>query len=498
MKQKLMLALEAAELEVDKVADKIEFYDNGTQAQRTEIDSEEPVVPVKSEDDTDPSTDDDNADTVDSDASQDADSPADTSVGDETTDESTEGDADPVKDSEDNSKDTDDAVATATSLEAISLALTDSLRYGGTSKSGIKISQVAIESYLKHIGLKDKTISKEDFSDYADAINSKYHATKKVIGHIGDILGKVWNGIRVSISFSIDILGKIIKKFETGFKGYLKECISLKASLSNMKNLQNQDHKYTNQRVIQNLFSGNLFEPQKTITILNDFAKSYFSNIKSSATISTKNIHFIIENVENRNFTGPSKLIKLPALPDGVRLGKVDGYVPESDSLDTYVYKDKLPGNSLFIVYYPKENNDLEELDDAQRKSKFLLGIGMSEVNIPTESNYLSSRNISPFIDKLEEIANEGIASIRIFNDFLETKKHLANELNKLGKLNEYEIDQHKKNNLDVKEYIRAISSTLQRYDNTYIDGSSKVADLMLRTLKSGTTFVSDNIKFYT
>ena len=492
-----MLALEAAELEVDKVADKIEFYDNGTQAQRTEVDSEEPVVPVKPEDDTDASADDDNAATADSDASQDDGASTDPNATDETTDESTEDGADPVKDSEDNSKATDDTVDAATSLEAISLALTDSLRYGGVSKSGIKITQLAIEGYLAHIGLKDKTISKEDFSDYADSINSKYHATKAVIGHIGNILGRVWNGIRNSISFSINILGKIIKKFETGFKGYLKECISLKSSLVNMKNLQNQDHKYSNARVIQDLFSGNMFEPQKTITILNDFSKSYFNNIKGAATASTKNLYFIIENVKNRNFSGPGKLIKLPSLPDGVNPGKVDGYVPESDSLDTYVYKDKLPGNSLFIAYYPKENNDLAELDDAQRKSKFLLGIEMSEVSVPTESNYLNSRKIAPFIDKLEEIAYEGIASIRVFKDFLEAKKRLAGELNKLGKLNEYKIDQHKKNNLDVKEYIRAISSTLQRYDNTYIDGSSKVADLMLRTLSSGTRFVSDNIKFY-
>ena len=121
----------------------------------------------------------------------------------------------------------------------------------------------------------------------------------------------------------------------------------------------------------------------------------------------------------------------------------------------------------------------------------------MSAPKPANEVNYLEAKKIVEFIDRLEQIANEGLESVRIFYDFLESKKKLANELKKLEGLNEYQVDKHKENNLNVKEYIRAISATLQRYDNTYVSGSSKIAELMISTLKAGTKYTSDSIKIY-
>ena len=528
-RRKLIVSLEAAqELEIDKVAKRAVYYENGTPAQRAKLDAEEPDPPKPEDDSTGDSTDDTSTDDADANSTDDSstdpvddtDDSSDTKSddGDKTSkdddsedpdaepDDKTEEDAkdddsDPVKDSEDNTDALNETVKGAKSLEALALVLEDSMRYGGITPACMAITSIALESTLKHIGFKDKNIKSfglEDFDSFTDSVSSGYNTTKDVIGHISNILSSVWNAVDRSISFSIDILSRIAKKFHTGFSGYLKECGNIKEALRSIKNISNEDSKrYHNTDVIKRLHCGNVFDPLKSVTVLDTFAKAYFTNIRTSATASTKNIYSIIEAVRDSNFTAPNKIIRLPDLPEGVHPGSVSGYTAADSNLESYVYKDKLPGDTVFIAFYPNNDLNLEDLDAAQRESKFILGFDISSSNAPSDVEYLNYKKINSFVDKLEELCREGLSSSRVFYDFLESKKRLASELKKLEKLNGYEIDKHKEKNLDVKEYIRAISATLQRYDNTYIDGSSKIAELMIRTLKSGTKYASDSIKFY-
>jgi hypothetical protein len=445
----------------------------------------------------------------------------DSDEGDEPTETTSMSDvADDIKEDENNDAEVADANDAVATLESIAEELETSLDTGGLSPAAAEITDIAVRSICSRVGIpptEQEVISIEGFK----TASSRIRNTKVAIENIQGYLVTLWQAFVTSIKRGIEWIKNFMATIFNDYHKFKKDIKNLKEAANKIqgKNLVVSKLKFEKAAIIDLLRIGTgTQDVSGNIKKLTDFTKSYFGLVETQRTSVIKNIELIINNF-SKDGIAPSRLILSRLENSFIIKGNLAGYLPLKDTVECYYSRAVLPGNHVFLAYYPSEQIDLNDstklkmFDDALKDSKFSFEIRQGNNATPVlDLPFLPKAELLVLLSNLDSLCDEALSSQKIFEKFVKEKSVIQRSLEQLIKNqnNVSKLDQihnkvgelagrEKETNFDGSSAYTSVSSRMTMLKNTYENGSSKLSALILKTIKGGLAYatecIDENIK---
>lgn len=172
----------------------------------------------------------------------------------------------------------------------------------------------------------------------------------------------------------------------------------------------------------------------------------------------------------------------------------VDGYVPTSEYVNTYVYKYILPGDLVFLGWLPKQDiNEHNDIIESFNNSKMMFGINTDSSNVNDSVEYMSISDLKEMVATLKDICDYGMKLDDTYKNVIKDRNALR------GILNVYmRFLLHAKDKVSIKESLSdLIMLKIAFTDRTNISGSMYVNDYMTRLVTSSLSYLKEAIKIY-
>lgn len=389
-----------------------------------------------------------------------------------------------ASDTETGSEDTTDYNGMATEQYNVSTILFTEAREdyydGNTTSEWFKNQFRTSVAYLKSIGVEytpivARRVRKASIVILTSLIKATFYTSKS---------------INRAINRSFNNFDKLSKDIET-LKTAIDEIKSKENSFALSANSSN------NTKVINNIKIANNVNFVKTAEAYIAFLKDYaeFNINRTKTTIYDTNR--LLVSTDKDQLKSPTSFIDKLELKEHLdRVSNLVGYQPNNEFLDTYVYKNVLPGDLLLIGYCPKDDiTEPSSLKALLRQSTIFFGINQTSKVDLKEAKYLSLNDLKLLLNNLSKI-------IEISLEHTKALKEIDNEKIKI----KYSIKRlimtllDKVNGvleLDDTNITRYMSARIQLIDQCFVVNATDTVELSRRILSSYISFVKENIKAY-
>lgn len=423
--------------------------------------------------------------------------------------------ADDIKEDENNDAEVADANDAVTTLESIAEELENSLDTGGLSPAAAQITDIAVNGICSRVGIvptEQEVIAVEGFK----TASSRIRNTKLAIENIQGYLVTLWQAFVASIKRGIEWIKNFMASIFNDYQKFKKDIKNLKEAANKIEgnNIEVAQLKFEKTPIIDLLkISSGTQDVADNIQHLTTFTGNYFGLVETQRTTVVKNIESVVANL-SKDGIAPTHLI-LPSLSTAfITKGNLAGYTPLKDTVECYYSRAVMPGNHVFLAYYPSDKIDVKDVsklkvfDEALKDSKFSFEIDQIENKTPVlELPILPKAEILVLLTKLETLCDEALKSEKIFKAFTNDKSSIQRSLeqlikneNHVSKLNQIHnkigelAGRERVEKFDGNSAYSSVSSRMTMLKNTYENGSSRLSALILKTIKGGLAYATECI----
>lgn len=378
-----------------------------------------------------------------------------------------------------------------------------------TDIDGIEDAGTALECFLNlHKEALSNNVAVEDLFT---KVNLAYLGEKTLagLGHLKDFgfkygavsLKHVYKGVVTSLNKTV----QAITRGTLAIKKYIDKRIN---SLNNIKNrietarkalelLDDQaDRVVTVKELsqIKKLISGNNMEIESNLKKALKFQRAFFQHLDINVRNSTEASAQLVKNVIEGKVSSPNAVMRETFGFDGFIRKAIEGYKPDSQYLDAFVYRDLLPGNVLFAGYLPIENLDSHEaILEAYSGSKLFFGFSRSETKLVEEYELPTISELKAILDTAEQICDFGIQLEALFLKVIAERETLKKTLSPYVKFLLLA-----KNKVSIRDsMVEYVSYKIKFLDNTSIAGAMYVNDYIVQLLLATLSVVKTGVKEY-
>ena len=333
---------------------------------------------------------------------------------------------------------------------------------------------------------------------YLKELGVEYGPT--VARHVKD--GVFWSANKTLSAIAVGgvSLTRYVRKRINSFKNYNGKIAKLNLALAeynkspNKKSPDPEGLFFKDQKHIAQLKIGNDYNFDKGATELLNLLNSYYAcvtkNVESNI-VGTKNM---VDQIANSEIIAPMKMPVDSISIQGFIKKEDEHYQPPSDKVESLVYKDVLPGNSLFMAFSPKKdlssNMDIEE---AYAHSKIFMAEKVDNVNVPDQMKFIDISKIDAYLKTLEAIANHPLFKEKVYDDMVKARNSLKPNIRKYL---DHLVDS--KEVIDVKNsMVDFLNMKLKFVDSTYVSGTMVLENYTLKYLNASTQYCKALIMSY-
>lgn len=366
----------------------------------------------------------------------------------------------------------------------------------------------------KQIKGDDEKVSKESFSDVSveDFTETKeflLDASKYLIQLGIEVTPKIFSNVYKGViylmikivkllSFSISRLTRFINRHFNNFNtlknniSYIKKTISLLES----KNI-NLDHNnlvYNNKKVIDKIKIHDSVDVLNNVKTLTSFVNEIITSIDDKIL---KDLHILkhLSNLSDKGInTTPIEIMRVEKLSSNFTNNIPAEYKVDLENTVSYGYKNKLPGDLIFITRLPLvKDNNLDRLVNSYSSSKMYFALddkGYQDIN---SINYMSLEDLSNLVDELDKLCNLCLSHESRF-------KNIIHENNQL----KYDIKHYFISLINSNNKISMKDSLIQYYylkygfiDKVYISSCDDIYNYIIATATYIKSYISDNLDIY-
>lgn len=313
-------------------------------------------------------------------------------------------------------------------------------------------------------------------------------AIKKLFKGVLLLMGRI---VRLSFN-SIDIIQRYIARRANSFTSLQQDIVELKKTLTHAKGAEDiANQSFMRQKTINVLKIGKSLDLSENVQIMTDFVSDMVGHIGSHISkdlVVSKHIM----NYSSSGVSMPAKLLVENSFDNVLLKEIVAGFEPEADNVDSFIYRQDLPGDVKFISFLPRD--DISELDDIARaynNSKMFLGFDAESFEDINSINYMTIDELNKFLDKLDALCSVCIEHQSVYKTILSKKKasliwlkHFYNGL--ISSSHKVSV----KDSLLEFIYLKSIF-----IDKVYLVAAMDIHDYSVKVITNGLSFAKDNAK---
>lgn len=218
------------------------------------------------------------------------------------------------------------------------------------------------------------------------------------------------------------------------------------------------------------------------------FQKQFINHTKQHVILTNK----LIEGVIHEQTSAPTNYMTEDVSFDGFVPHVHPNYRPSTDLVESYAYRNVLPGDLCFLGYVPKKGlTNKVEIAEAYRNSRMFFGLNF-QTKEPVEAiPYMSLDDLSRFLEVLLSICETGKEVKQDFETVARYRKGIQWQLKGYMK---YLLQAKEKISIQesMAEYI---SVKTQLLDKVFVAGSVSVHDYIVRLLTASMSFVQASLE---
>lgn len=351
-------------------------------------------------------------------------------------------------------------------------------------------------------------IAEEDWKETAINIGDHLLQAGKYLGHLGltygpDILKHTYKGVVylmgkiVKLLFtSINSTYRYVKRRMQSFDNIKKDINNLKEAISELKNKEEltdlSDIKYTNKGIINTLKIADKVDFNNNIMVLQKFIINTIEQIDKHIKKDISFIMHLTSSTMNNDLKSPDSLMKVESLGSDFTNKAIKGYGTDTELLDSFTYKNVLPGDILFITHIPKQDiTEFNQIIEAYNKSKMFLTLNQETFEVVDSINYMDINGIENYLNTLEKLCDVCIAHEIVYNDIIKLKKQLRFSFKRY--FNAIITSKEKvslKNSLTEYVYLKSMF-----IDKVYLPAAMDIHDYAAKVMVASINYMSENIK---
>lgn len=373
----------------------------------------------------------------------------------------------------------------------------------------VSTADTALESFLQHH--RDAVRSNVSTEALFTKENLAYVGEKTLAGlsHLKDVgfkygavsLKHVYKGVVAALNktFYAITRGTIaLKKYvEKRINSYPNMKERIKAAREALELLDEKSDKKVNfqkEAIFNKLIIGGSLDIENNLKTALRFYEIYFKYLSNNVRSSVQAANQIVKDVVNGNVVAPNSVMKESFTFDGFKPKAVNGYKPPNQFLDSYCYRDLLPGNLLFMGFMPTEMLDThEDIVAAYSDSRLFFAASPDSKENISEIEMPSIEELKKILDLADKICDFGISLEKSFEAVIKEREALKGVLSPYVKF--LLAAQNKVSIRDsMAEYV---SLKVKFLDSTSIAGALYINDYMLQVVTASLSLVKSGIKEY-
>jgi hypothetical protein len=371
---------------------------------------------------------------------------------------------------------------------------------------------VAAESFLRHHQAnRDHTVAQESqFTESNFSPVTRYVGNKTLSGlnylkdvgfEYGPVLLKhVYKGVlyalnktvRAVVQGSVSMTNYVDKKIHS-YDNMKTDLDKIKETLDLLET-QKVDIAFTKDVVINQLKIGANYNFKESVKVAHKFFEDFFNGFEKNVQGNIAVTRNIVSAVVHGQAIQPAQLTyERFNFPNFVRRN-VDGYVPDSDYVNSYAYQFVLPGDLVFVGWLPKQHlTEHDTIIEALNHSKMMVGVNTQASVVKDGVKYLSLSELKEMVRILESICDYGIALDKTYQAVIKNRNSIR------GVMNVYmRFLLAAKRKVSIRDSLADfIAVKIACMDRTHIAGSMYVNDYMVRVVTASLSYLKEAIKAY-
>ena len=385
----------------------------------------------------------------------------------------------------------------------------------GTEEPGMEaLGTLSLESaLLLHQQSRDTMIATEDIftkDNFVAAAGWAGQKAKQAGGYgldlakqYGPVLLKhVYKGIVYAVQKSLkglvvgtEFMVKKVHDYLTSYERFENQIQEAKKTIQLLKEKQEKEKdpgQCTDANIIDLLSikgSANLVNNLKTAQRFFDaYQKQFVEHTKQHVVLTNK----LINGVIHEQTAAPSSYMVEDISFDGFVPHVHPSYRPGSDLVESYAYRNILPGDLCFLGFIPKKGlKDKADIAEAYRNSRMFFGLNFETKESVNSIPLLGLNELDQFLDILLAICESGKV---VKSDFETVARYRQGIQWQLKGYMRYLLQAKEKISIQesMAEYIGIKTQLL---DKVFVAGSVSIHDYMVRLLSASMSFVKASIE---
>lgn len=370
-------------------------------------------------------------------------------------------------------------------------------------------TMLAQEQYAMEGSVTDAAINVGEHGLQALKAGAGY--LKELGAEYGPILLKhVYKGVISALARTAKALvrgGEIIAKY---VKNRMQSYEAIKAKVGKLRQtlelLQNNESSSTDPQsaeekeplyfrkdvVIGSLKIGESLDFGKNLLVAKDMMEGYYGSLSKKVSDTVRSTHHLIDGVMKASVTLPKAVMTDDVTGiQGLTPKQLASYPTENDALASYVYKNVLPGDLIFIMFAPRKDLSSEaDIKSAYANSKTLIGLSEKTAAVPDFAPMATKEQIESALSTIEEICDLGLSHRALFESIVKQRQSLE------GMLKSYlNFLATSKDKISIKQSMSEyVSLKLSFLDKVYVSGAFLLGDYMTRLLTNSLTYYKDSL----
>lgn len=371
-----------------------------------------------------------------------------------------------------------------------------------------------IESEINNNQDNPEEISKDSFSDvsvedFTDTKEFLLDAGKYLLMLGIEVTPKIFSSVYKGIlflmikivkllSFSISKISKFIDRHFNNFNRLKNDISNIKKSISLLEkknvNLDNSNLVYNNKKIIDKLKINDSVDLINNIKILTSFVNEVIVNIDDRIL---KDLHLLkhLSDLSDNGITNsPLEVMKADKLSSNFTSNIPAEYRIDLENTISYSYRNKLPGDLLFITRLPVTSfSNIDQIVKSYTSSKIFFGVDSKNYKDINSINYMNLKDLSNLVDELDKLCNLCLSHESKF-------KNILNENNNL----KYNIKHYFLSIININNKISIKDSLIQYYylkygfvDKVYLSSCDDIYNYVIAVTTYIKSYISANLDVY-
>jgi hypothetical protein len=336
----------------------------------------------------------------------------------------------------------------------------------------------------------------EEHLPYVAKMGFKYgslllkHVYKGVLSILDNVIKSMYQGSQMLIRMTNNAV-KVYQNLQESIQD-LNKALDALSELDDIAQRQPKGD-YTKASIIAKLKVGKDTDVVSHVNTAIKLAEAYNSGLSKVVKDHLHTTQRLIDLVVEQQLKArPEALMREQMQLPGFKIEVVDGYEPENENCESYVFEDVLPGDVRFIAMLPSKTlSKREDIIAAYQAARFFFGVAKQDIEGIETMPYLDRDAIAALLDALNQLCDIGL-KLRQQSPIIVTAR--SNLKSSLLRYLKYLLLAHHRISIEdsCAEYIALRARSL---DKTYLSGALHVQDYLHSLISAGIQYAEANIR---